>query len=103
MLLMWALLGPTVKRKNQAYAMARHYSTEHPEWDSESDNLPFTSKLLKGPNIQGNLQRYLGEALLIRDFTDRGKKLLNGHGEWGEHPSKDWQLQKTRGAHYGFR
>ena len=71
-----------VRRKNQAYAMARHYSTEHPEWDSESNDLPFTSKLLKEPNIQGNLKRYLGEALLIRDFTDRGKKLLNGHWEW---------------------
>ena len=72
-----------VRRRNQSYAMARHYSAEHPDWDPNSNDLPFTSKMLKGPNIQGNLQRYLSEALLIRDFTDSGKKLLNGRGEWG--------------------
>ena len=72
-----------VRRGNQSYAMARHYSSEHPDWDPNSNVLPFTSKMLKGPNIQGNLQRYLSEALLIRDFTDSGEKLLNGRGEWG--------------------
>ena len=72
-----------VRRGNTAYAMARHYATEHPEWDGQGDAKPFSCKILRGPNIMGNIQRYLEEALLIRDATDKGDKLLNGRGEWG--------------------
>ena len=72
-----------VRRGNTAYAMARHYATEHPEWDGQGDAMPFSCKILRGPNIMGNIQRYLEEALLIRDATDKGDRLLNGSGEWG--------------------
>ena len=72
-----------MRRGNTAYAMARHYAAEHAEWDVQGDTMPFSCKILRGPNIMGNIQRYLEEALLIRDATDRGDKLLNGCGEWG--------------------
>ena len=49
---------------NQGYAMGKHYTVEHPEWTPGVDGqeFPFTSKILKGPNIQGNIQQYITEA-----------------------------------------
>ena len=73
-----------VLKGNQGYAMGKHYAAEHPQWTPGVDGhqFPFTSKLVKGPNIQGNIQRYLTEALLIRD-KEKTKTILNGKAEWG--------------------
>ena len=71
-----------VRGGNMAYAMAKHYAAEHPEWMPAS-GMPFSSSILKGPNIKANLNRYIGEALLIREHTNSGATLLNGRGEWG--------------------
>ena len=68
---------------NESYAMTRHFKQEHPQWNSNSGLQPFTMSLVKGPNIKGNLQRYLGEALLIWESTKKGDKVLNARGEWG--------------------
>ena len=71
-----------VRGGNMAYAMAKHYAAEHPEWTLAS-GMPFSSSILKGPNIKTNLNRYIGEALLIREHTESGATLLHGYGEWG--------------------
>ena len=39
--------------------------------------------MLKGPNLKGNLQRCLGEAIQIREHARKGADLLNSKGEWG--------------------
>ena len=64
--------------------MGKHFSAEHPQWTPGVDGqqFPFTSKVMRGPNIQGNIQRYLTEALLIRD-KEKTSKILNGKAEWG--------------------
>ena len=68
---------------NDAYAMTKHYLQDHPQWNNSSGQKPFTMSIVKGPNLKGNLQRYLGEALQIRESTKRGDKVLNARGEWG--------------------
>ena len=43
---------------------------------------PFTLKILGASGINGNLQRYLWEALRIREAKETGEQLLNSKGEW---------------------
>ena len=63
--------------------MTKHFMQDHPQWNNSSRQQPFTMSLVKGPNLRGNLQRYLGEALHIRESTKKGDKVLNARGEWG--------------------
>ena len=67
---------------NQKYAIAKHFSKEHRDWTANNDP-PFTFSIVRGPNIQGNIQRYLAEAIQIRDHASHGTALLNSKGEWG--------------------
>merc|ERR1711954_521603 len=67
---------------NEAYAIVKHFKVKHQDWEHGSTD-PFKFTVLRGPNIQGNLQRYLGEALEIREAVDKGHELLNSRGEWG--------------------
>ena len=62
--------------------MAKHFVTKHPEWQP-GDQAPFMFHMVRGPNIKGNLQRYLGEAMQIREHARNGADLLNSKGEWG--------------------
>ena len=71
-----------VRGGNMAYAMTKNYAADHPEWTPAS-GMPFSSSILKGPNIKANLNRYIGEAIHIRKHTESGATQLNGHGEWG--------------------
>ena len=52
----------------------------HPGEQGEEN--PFTFKVLGGSGITGNLQRYLWEALRIREAKEAGGQLLNSKGEW---------------------
>ena len=60
--------------------MGKHYATDHPELSpgAEDNEYPFTSRILKGPNIQ----RYIAEAPLIRN-KEKTSRILNGRAEWG--------------------
>ena len=71
-----------IRTSNTKNAMAKHFATKHPEWQP-GDQAPFMFHMVKGPNIQGNLQRYLGEAIQIREHARNGADLLNSKGEWG--------------------
>ena len=68
---------------NDSYAMTEYFLQEHPQWSGTPGLQPLTMSLMKGPNIKGNLPRYLGEALLIRESTKKGNNVLNARGEWG--------------------
>ena len=64
--------------------MARHYVVEHPEVDRATDPSPFTAKVVGRGAIKSNLERYITEAVLIKDANDKEDlKLLNSRGEWG--------------------
>ena len=71
-----------LRTSNTKNAMAKHFASKHPEWQP-GDQAPFMFHMVKGPNIQGNLQRYLGEAMQIREHARNGADLLNSKGEWG--------------------
>ena len=71
-----------LRTANQKYAIAKHFCKEHPDW-TPSNNPPLTFSMVRGPNIQGNMQRYLGEAIQYRDHASKGAPLLNSKGEWG--------------------
>ena len=65
-------------------AMARHYMVEHPEVDRATDPTPFTAKVVGRGAIKSNLERYITEAVLIKDANENEDlKLLNSRGEWG--------------------
>ena len=69
-----------LRRGDETYAIAKHYLAEHP--GEEGDTHPFTFKILGGAGINGNLQRYITEALRIREAKEAGETLLNSKGEW---------------------
>ena len=69
-----------LRRSDGTYAIAKHFANAHPGQQS-MDN-PFTFKILGPGGIQGNLQRYITEALRIKEAKDSGKQLLNSKGEW---------------------
>ena len=58
-----------VRGGNMAYAMAKHYAAEHPDWKPAS-GMPFSSSILEGPNIKANLNGYIWEAILIMEHTE---------------------------------
>ena len=64
--------------------MARHYVVEHPEVDRATDPSPLTAKVVGRGAIKSNLERYITEAVLIKDANENEDlKLLNSRGEWG--------------------
>ena len=69
-----------LRRGDESYAIAKHYAMAHPGEQGEEN--PFTFKVLGGSGITGNLQRYLWEALRIRETKEAGGQLLNSRGEW---------------------
>ena len=65
------------------YAIARHYQAQHPDWKEDGQaGPPFLYKAISGGMVNGDLQRYILEALLIREGKEQGKTLLNSRGEW---------------------
>ena len=73
---------------NEAYAIVKHFKAKHQDWQHGTTN-PFKFVVLRCPKSQWNLQRYLGEALEIRDAAEKGVELLNSRGEW-------WRVQLKR-------
>ena len=69
-----------VRRKDTTYAIGKHYALKHPDWDGEQE--PFTFTVLKTPRLVGNLQRYIAEALKIREAVLASSEHLNSKGEW---------------------
>ena len=69
-----------LRRGDEGYAIAKHYAVAHP--GEQGADHPFTFKVLGGSGITGNLQRYLWEALRIREAKEAGGQLLNSKGEW---------------------
>ena len=59
---------------------ANHFAASHP--GEQGTEHPFTFKILGASGINGNLQRYLWEALRIREAKETGEQLLNSKGEW---------------------
>ena len=69
-----------VRRGDTSYAMGKHYSLKHPDWDRTS--APFIFSILRTPRLVGNLQRYIAEALKIRKAVHGPQEHLNSKGEW---------------------
>ena len=69
-----------VRRGDTSYAMGKHYSLKHPDWDRTS--APFILSILRTPRLVGNLQRYIAEALKIREAVHGPQEHLNSKGEW---------------------
>ena len=69
-----------LRRSDATYAIAKHFTNTHPGQQDMAN--PFTFKILGPGGIQGNLQRYITEALRIKEAKDTGKQLLNSKGEW---------------------
>ena len=57
-----------------------YYAAAHSE--EQGTEHPFTFKILGASGINGNLQRYLWEALRIRVAKETEEQLLNSKGEW---------------------
>ena len=56
---------------NESYGSVKHFKSQHKDLKF-GESTPFSFEVVRGPNIQGNLQRYLGEALEIRNAAARG-------------------------------
>ena len=56
---------------------------------------PFVFKILGAQGIKGNLQRYLMEALKIREAKEEGGTLLNSRGEWARVALKRLVIQDS--------
>ena len=68
-----------LRRGDTSYAIVKHYNNAHP--GQETVEKPFTFRVL-GAGHGGNLQRYVAEALHIKEAKEAGEKLLNSKGEW---------------------
>ena len=69
-----------VRRGDTSYAMGKHYALRHPDWPKTTP--PFTFSILRTPRLVGNLQRYIAEALKIREVVQGPVEHLNSKGEW---------------------
>ena len=80
---MWALQAsqPTggAKTIKRPYAIVKHYSNAHP--GQETAEKLFIFRVL-GAGHGGNLQRYVAEALHIKEAKEAGEELLNSKGDW---------------------
>ena len=69
-----------VRRGDTSYAMGKHYVQTHPDWPRTT--APFILSILRTPRLVGNLQRYIAEALKIREAVQGPVEHLNSKGEW---------------------
>ena len=82
-----------LRREDDSYAISKHYILDHP---GMKDSLnPFVFKILGAQGIRGNLQRYLMEALKIREAKEGGEALLNSRGEWARVALKRLVIQDS--------